>query len=381
MKKALMVTSVASMISFFNLPNIKTLQKLGYEVTVITNFNSPGGMPTEDAKKLRQDLKELNVSTLNIEFSRSPFSIKNFHSYQDLFKHLNEEKYDLIHCQSPVGGAITRIATRKKTKIKARILYTAHGFHFFKGAPWVNWVVYYPIEKFLSYFTDVLITINQEDYKRAEKMKMKKARYIPGVGVDLESFRYTTLKSNIRRELNISETDFVMLSVGELNDNKNHSTILKAMKLTNKPNIHYLICGEGVKKKELNELSKQYELEKQVHLLGFRTDIAELCKESNIFVFPSKREGLGLAAIEAMAAGLPILTSNVHGINDYSIHGKTGFKYAPENIRGFREGIEKFYNMPKEHLLKIGTNNSILVEKFSSKNVSRIMEEIYELEV
>jgi glycosyltransferase EpsD len=74
-----------------------------------------------------------------------------------------DNDYDIIHCHTPVGGALARIAARNYRKRGTKVIYTAHGFHFFEGSPVKNWILYYPLEKWLSRFTDVLITLNSEE--------------------------------------------------------------------------------------------------------------------------------------------------------------------------------------------------------------------------
>ncbi|QIK51235.1 glycosyltransferase family 4 protein [Jeotgalibaca porci] len=376
MKKALMVTSVASMIKQFNIPNIKNLKKLGYEVTVATNFNIPGTIPLKESKELFNDLYKSDVIPINIEFDRNPISKKNFKAFKELKTIIKNGDFDLIHCQSPVGGVLTRLASRSAMKETTKIIYTAHGFHFYESAPKKNWI-FYPIEKKLSRYTDLLITINEQDYNKALAFNTCQVEYVPGIGVDTEKFNMTSFNKKKREELGIPNSVFLIVSVGELNENKNHKVIIEAMHKLGKPDIHYAIIGIGQLKDELANLTDSYGLSKQVHFLGYRNDINEIYKTTNIFAFPSKREGLGLAAVEAMAAGLPLLTSNKHGINDYSIFGETGFKYEPDDIIGFSEGILKLYTLDKSEVFKIGQNNVIKSKKFDQEIVNQKMYDIY----
>ena len=250
MKKALVLASVASMIDQFNIPNILLLQQLGYKVDVASNFEESGSITRERADFLKQKLKGMRVGIINVPIPRNIFAINNIcKSYQQVKKLCMENLYDLVHCHSPIGGAIARLAAKKIRKSTGtKVVYTAHGFHFYKGAPIKNWMFFYPIEKYCSRFTDVLITINQEDYAFAsKKMKAKQVEYFPGVGVELSRFSKGELGDNIRkerrRELQISENDVVLLSVGELNKNKNHSVIIQALADLKLPNVKYLIVG------------------------------------------------------------------------------------------------------------------------------------------
>lgn len=377
MKRALMVTSVASMIKQFNMPNIRILQDLGFEVTVATNFKEPGTIPIEDADKLRQQLKELGVTAINVNFHRFPVSNENLQAYGQIKSVIDKGNFNLIHCQSPVGGALPRLAARQARKNGTKVIYTAHGFHFFNGGPKINWI-YYPIERFLSKHNDVLITINHEDNSRAKDFKTTEVVNVPGVGVDTKKFSDCQIdRASKRNALGIPLDSFLILSVGELNDRKNNRVIIEAMHQIDNPTIHYAICGQGENRTKLQELVDAYNLQDQVHFLGYRNDINELYKIADVFAFPSKREGLGLAGIEAMAAGLPILTSNVNGINEYSVNGETGFTYDPDDVDGFRDGILKLRNMDADTLNNIKAQNILKSREYDQEIVNAKMKEIY----
>lgn len=379
MKRALIYTSVASMIDQFNMKNIEVLIDLGYKVEVACNFKDGSTISNDRIIKLQNKLHNINVEIHHIPIPRNITAFNSIYSSYKLTKELIEfKRFDLIHCHSPIGGVIARIANNKIRKHKARMIYTAHGFHFHKTAPIKNWLIYFPIEKALSKITDTLITINQEDYKRAKmSFNAKEIKYIPGVGVDLEKINEIKVnKKEYKKNLGIPEDAFVVLSVGEVNENKNHQVIIDSLSKINAKDIYYIICGIGPLKDNLIKLSFKKGLKERVKLLGYRTDVIELCKISDIFAFPSKREGLGLAALEAMATGLPLITSNVHGIVDYSINNKSGFSLSPTNIKGFKESIEKIY-YNKDIKYEFYKNNLEYIKKFDVKNVAVEMKKIY----
>ena len=248
---------------------------------------------------------------------------------------------------------LTRLAAREARKKGTKVIYTAHGFHFFKGAPLINWILFYPVEKFCARFTDVLITINQEDYKRAQKFKAGKVEYIPGVGIDTKKFSEVVVdKSAKRKELGVPVDAFLVLSVGELNKNKNHDTVIKAIAKLNNPNVYYVICGQGTLENYLKDLINELGLEKQVKLLGYRRDIAEISKTSDIFVFPSFREGLSVALMEAMALGLPVVCSKIRGNVDLIEDGKGGYLVEPDDVEGFINAIRRIINENRLKQLK-----------------------------
>jgi glycosyltransferase involved in cell wall biosynthesis len=376
MKRVLMLASVASMIDQFNMSNISILLDMGYEVHVACNFEKGNTCSDKRIQELQEKLRQLNISYHQINFARNIIKInQNIKAYHQVLNLLTMYKYDFIHCHSPIGGLCGRIAAHLT---KTKVIYTAHGFHFFKGAPIKNWLLYYPVERWLSRYTDVLITINKEDYNRAKrKFRTKQVEYMPGVGIDIEKINNVNIdKETKRKELNVASEAFVVLSVGELNKNKNHEVIIKALAEIKNPNIYYIICGQGKLESYLKELIGSFKLENQVKLLGFRNDIAEICKASDVFAFPSRREGLGLAALEAMASGLPIITSNMHGIVDYSINELTGFNCNPSDIDGFIRAIERMIN-DSEMRIKMGWYNIGAVKTYDLKDVKKTMGKIY----
>lgn len=313
MKKMLMLASVASMIDQFNMPNIQLLLEMGFEVHVACNFEKGSTCTEEKIAELKNKLTEMNVKYFQVDFNRNVLKISDdLRAYNQVLKLARHYQYKFIHCHSPIGGVVGRLAGHKT---HTKVIYTAHGFHFYKGAPIQNWLLYYPIEKFLSRYTDILITINKEDYKRAiNKFFASRVEYVPGIGVDLKKFRDVRVNKNDKRiELGLKEKDKVLLSVGELNKNKNHEVVIKAIKKIDRPEIKYLLVGQGKLRDNLKKLVKELGLEKQVLFLGFRLDVAELYKIADIFVFPSKREGLSVALIEALASGLPCVVSAIRG--------------------------------------------------------------------
>lgn len=381
-KKALQLASVASMIDQFNIPNIEILQSLGYTVDVVADFTNPGTITRERAENLRKRLTDINVKVFDIEIPRSLNPRAIVAAYQMVNKLLDDRHYDLLHCHSPIGGVIARQAAKEKRKDGLKVIYTAHGFHFFDGAPLKNWLIFYPIEKHFSRYTDILITINKEDYKRAdEKFYAKKTVYIPGVGVDSEKFAICKVnKIAKRKELGVKESDFLLLSVGELSERKNQKVIIDALhqmkELGSIGNIVYLAVGKGNQEQEFKRLIREYGLETHVRLLGFRTDINELCETVDCFVHPSIREGLGIAPLEAMAAGLPLISAAVNGIKDYTEDGVSGCCIAPTDVNAMVTAITRMHD-DDEFRISCAANNFKIAKTFDIKNTERIMFEVY----
>lgn len=283
----------------------------------------------------------------DIPFGRNPLKPSNLRAYRELKKVIEEENYDIIHCHTPVGGMLGRFAARHARRCGTKVIYTAHGFHFYKGAPLLNWLVYYPAERWMAHYTDELITINKEDYNRALDFKAKRVHYVPGVGIDLEKFappadaaERQREKDEKRRELMLKPDDFVVLSVGEVNKNKNHEVVIRAINQIKEQSqelyqhLQYVICGRGPLQKELEKLACTLNVDDHVHFLGYRTDVLQICHASDLFVFMSFREGLPVALMEAMACDLPVICSNVRGNRDLVDVGENGIlsQNSPEEV-------------------------------------------------
>lgn len=368
MKKALQLASVASMIDQFNMPNIKLLQDLGYKVDVLADFTNPGTITSERAKELKARLNSQGVRVFDIPIPRT-LNIKCIiKAYTEVKAIIDQEKYELIHCHSPIGGVICRKAAKKARKRGTKVVYTAHGFHFYNGAPIKNWLIFYPIERHYSRYTDVLITINKEDYSRAlRKFHAKRTVKIPGVGIDTQKYSVSRDKrETMRAELGLNQSDFVIISVGELNDNKNHSVIIEA--LSQLPHyIKYIIVGKGPLYETLKLKAKKIGVADRLFLVGYRTDVNELLSAADCFAFPSKREGLGLAALEGMATGLPVVGHDIGGIRDYVVNGETGWLCKSN---GAKEYSEIFMQLQKNSI------DSNLARKKSKEFDISIVEQI-----
>lgn len=317
--KAIILTTVPSTIEQFNMANIKLLKKLGYEVEVASNFNLTGNIDNTRLENFKKELKDMGIKIINIGFSRNLLNISNIKAYFQLKKRFKNEHYKIIHCHTPICSVLTRIVARKTRKKGTKVIYTAHGFHFYKGAPLLNWIIYYPIEKICAKWTDCLITINEEDYNLAKtKFKAKKIELINGIGVDESKFNFLITdeeKEKIREELKLKKDDFVLIQVGELNKNKNQIMTINAVKELVQENldIKLLLVGKGNLKDYYIKKIKEYNLEDNIFLLGYRKDIPQLLKISDCLISTSKREGLPVNLIEAAMSKLPIIATNCRG--------------------------------------------------------------------
>lgn len=340
MKKVLFVaTVVKTHIMEFHIPYLKMFKEMGWETAVAArnDYENPADcvIPYCDIY-------------YNVPFERNPLKPGNLKAYNELKRVIDDGEYDIIHCHTPVGAMLTRLAAKQARKKGTKVFYTAHGFHFYKGAPAINWILYYPVEKWLSRYTDVLITINKEDYERAKTFKAGKVCYVPGVGIDLKKFNAGYVnKEQKRKEIGVSADDFVLLSVGELIPRKNHEVVIRALsvlkQLDKLNHIEYVICGRGAYEADLRKLAEGLDVADHVHFLGYRNDISEICNCADLFVFMSHQEGLPVALMEAMACGLPAVCSNIRGNTDLIEDGVTGLlaNNTPEEVA---QSISKMKN-------------------------------------
>ncbi len=374
--RALQLASVASMIDKFNTDNVKILIELGYQVDVATNFDFGSITSDERVNEYRQELVSQGIGVYNIPIPRSIFSIKNiFSSYKQIKNIVTNTNYKIVHCHSPIGGVLCRLACRKARKSGTKVVYTAHGFHFFKGASKAAWAIYYPIEKFCSRFTDVLITINKEDYERAKRFKAKKVEYVHGIGVHTNEFRNVEFsRADIRNEFAFAEDDFVFMSIGQLSVRKNHEVVIKALSKINNPKVKYLLVGFGELEEHLKELVSSLNLQSRVVFAGYRGDVKELLHAVDAFAFPSLQEGLPVSLMEAMSVGLPVVCSRIRGNTDLIENGKGGYMYECYDVDGFANGMQKIVESNQQ---KMGMINIETMKKFDINVVNSEMFRIY----
>ena len=369
--KVLYVTTVASTMNFFP-AHVKMLQDAGHTVELASNFS-------DREKRLKEPMLALNCPQHPIPFSRAPFSRDNLAAYRELKRLLAEGRYDIVHTHTPNASALVRLACRKLRRDGLRVFYTAHGFHFYTGAPAKNWLIYYPVEKFLSRWTDVLLTMNEEDYQRARTFRAGRTEFVHGVGVDTGRFRLdrtAEARQETRRALGVAEEDFMLLSVGELTRRKNHETAIRALARLGDPSVKYFICGGGPLKEHLEALAARLGVGDQVKLLGVRRDIPELARAADLFLLPSLQEGLPVALMEAMAAGLPAVCSDIRGDRDLIRAEQGGLLCRPEDADGFAAAILRLKGSP-ELRRRMGEHNRQAVEEFSTRRVLEEMRQIY----
>lgn len=372
-KKALIVANLAGFASFL-IHDMEILIEKGYVITFAANAYK---LEWADTK---EKLDRLGVKFVQVDFdSTNPMAKTNFKAYKELKGLLKQERFQLIHCHTPIAGIFTRLAAQPYRSKGTKVIYTTHGFAFTENSSKKSWAVFYTVEKFCSLFCDAIITINMEDYSNSRKMFCKKVFHINGVGVDTS--KYANVKVNrqeYRESLGVPSDKIMILAVGELSTRKNHQIIIKALsKLPDKKGYVFVICGNGINGgtgKMLQDLAKQEDVD--LRLLGFRMDIPEITSVSDIGVIPSVREGLGLAGVQSLAAGIPVVGSNVQGIKDYIVDGKDGYLCNPFDVDAFAEKIRMLSDINSRKGMEVFCCE--MASKFDNKVSFQQMQDIYD---
>ncbi|WP_019414615.1 glycosyltransferase family 4 protein [Paenisporosarcina sp. TG20] len=314
--KILFVASVYKHLIAFHVPYMKYLENKGYEIICVAKND------VEDKRKL----EDMGFKCFNVSFDRNPWSLNNIRAYRILIKYFKENSIKFIHVHTPVAAFITRLAARKQ---KFGVVYTAHGFHFFKGAPIKNWIVYFTLEKLAAKWTSHIITMNMEDYNRALKMNYREGavHYVHGVGVQ-ESEKKLSKKEKkvLLKEIGIPGNSIVISYVAEFNENKNHIFLLenwREIKAENSKAV-LLLMGSGTGEKKLEKYIQDNDL-KDIYFLGYRQDIDKLLQITNVVTLLSYREGLPKSIMEAMREGLPCIVSDTRGLRDLVNDQESGY--------------------------------------------------------
>lgn len=373
MKKVLFVASVAGHIKNFHTPYLKLFKDKGYTTYVAANWT------------LKENEKiDFCDNFIQLPIERKPFSLKNIKAIFKLKKLLKVEKFDIIHCHTPMGSVVARLAAKEARKNGTRVIYTAHGYHFYKGAPFINWLLYYPVEKWLAKYTDTQITITQEDYDLAKrKFKIKDLHLVHGVGLDEEKFNILISneeKENLKQELKIDDKSVVCTYVAELNKNKNQQLLIKAIKRLkdDNNNVTLLLVGKGKYEQKLLKLIKKLNLEENVKLLGYRSDIVKILSITDIYLASSLREGLPVNVMEAMYMGLPIIAVDNRGHRELVQHNENGF--IVEQNSAMENNMSSYLKLlvnDKNLRYQFGKDSKEKVREYTLNNVINSMNKIY----
>ena len=370
--KILLTATVQSHICQFHKPLVEMLREYGdceIHVAARNNLAEKNGLKLDFADKV-----------FDVPFERSPFDPKNIRAYREIKRILAENQYDYIHCNTPVGGVVTRLAARKARKKGTKVFYTAHGFHFYKGAPKKNWLTYYPVERMLARYTDKLITINEEDHTLATEKFPCTVTHIHGVGVDPARYHSVSAEegAGLRRTLGVGETDRIILCVGELLPNKNQEMAIRCLhRLTpDFPDVKLLLAGNGPMKDELRGLAESLGIADRVVLLGYCTNLEQYQRIASISVSCSRREGLPLNIIEAMMTKKPVVATHNRGHNELVTDGETGYLVNVGDVDGLCERISELLTNP-DRMSGMGERGFEIAQSYGFENVKKELRKIY----
>ncbi len=365
MKKVLYVTTVSRTINAFLVPHINMLLDNGYEVHCACSIDKP----------VDEELQRRGVKIFEVPFSRNPLGIGNIKAFIKLEELQRINNYDIVHVHTPIAAIYGRLL--KLSFPSLRTIYTAHGYHFLKGGSKLGWLLYYPIEKIMAKFTDVIININKEDYEiTKEKLRPKKCYLLNGVGLDLSKYKKLSATEIIekKKELAIKDNDFVVLMIAELNKNKNHIQLINAMKIlsTQYSNIKVLCIGDGGLREKLEQEITVKQLQNNIFMLGYRQDVNELINISNIGILLSHREGLPRNIMEFMACGRKVIATDIRGCRDLICNDRVGTLVKIDDYEATAKAIEKYYVL-NDKSFKIQEE----IKKYDIENVNSELLKIY----
>lgn len=370
--KVLLIATVQSHICQFHRPLVEMLHEHGCEVHVAAknNLAEKNGLQLDFADRI-----------FDIPFERSPFSWKNLAAYKQLKQIIDNEKYDVVHTNTPVGGIAGRLAARKVRKNGCQVFYTAHGFHFFQGGPKKSWLIYYPIEKFMCRYTDELVTITDEDFQLARNKFRVSVSHIHGIGANTNKYAAVTSAEilELRKALGFTANQKLIICTGELNNNKNQITAIRAMHQVAKvmPNAILLIAGNGPTHDSLQAAINTLNLQSNVILLGYRTDLDKYVKISNLILSCSKREGLPLNIIEGMLCKKPVVASANRGHKELIQDERNGYLLSSTDVEGFSAKIIELLD-DTALANAFGEEGYMLAQAYTDQAVKLELEQIYQ---
>jgi len=366
----------------FERENVRILQQMGYVVHYATNIDEPRYV------SYAREMEQMQVMVHPIAIARSPFMLRdNQKALGQLLGLVQKYPIRAIHCHTPVGGVLGRLTGKLCRQKNLIVIYTAHGFHFYREAPLWNHLVYYHVERMLAHYTDILIVINEEDYRNARRFHLKKGGNLyklPGIGLDRSRFGPLSReeKRSLRQALGIEANVFFLLSIGELNGNKNHRVVLEALarikkKRGNLSGLLYGICGDGFFRQRVEQWILELGISENVILYGHRTDIPRILGCADATAFPSRREGLGMAGLESLAMGIPVIASDNRGTREYMEHGKNGFICRWDDAGAFAQNIEKMWHLDSGDRKRMAEHCIASVRPFDRAYAGELMRRVY----
>ena len=358
MKVLIIANYAKEHINKFHIPTIKAFKDMGWQVDVACN--------ADDEVKYCDHI-------YNLPMERNPYRFQTFKAIKQLKEIIKSNNYDVVHCHTYAGKFIGILAAKSFRKDGLKIVYSAHGFQYYKNAPLYNWLIFMPIDKWLVKNVDLLITSNQEDYETAHKYNFNAKNIVKccGVGIKTDKFdKQIKTKEEVRKELNIPNDAFVLIYVAELNHNKNQQMLLKAYKeLENKiPNLYMLLVGPDHYNGKIQNIIKNNGWMNNIKCLGWRSDIPDLIKASDVAVPSSYREGFGLNILEYMYCKIPVVATNNRGHKETIKDWETGFLVPSNDYELMSQYVLNLYE-DNELYTHITENANKIVDSYKEESI------------
>jgi glycosyltransferase involved in cell wall biosynthesis len=374
MRKILMVATVPITLSGFFLPFAKHFRAQGWQVD---------GMACEISKS--SDCVAGFDRVWDVQWSRNPLDPRNLLATPQKIRDIvSRERYDIIHVHTPVAAFVTRYALKDLRKqLQVKVIYTAHGFHFYTGGNPLKNAVFIGLEKLAGGWTDYLVTVNHEDYAAtSEQLAIPPAcaRYIPSaIGVDLNYYNLNLVSAadveRVRQEFGISPETPLLLSIAEFTARKCHSDTIRAFAKLDRATVHLAIAGSGPLLESMKQLAVELGVADRIHFLGRRGDIPTLMKAATANILASKQEGLPRCVLESLALELPTIGTKIRGTQDL-LEGGCGILVELGDIEGLAQAMAQILDRPDE-AKAMAQRGRERVSAYDLQSIIKLHEDLY----
>lgn len=322
--------------------------------------------------------------TYDITWSRNPTHPHNFlYAIKKVRTTVIDGDYDIVHVHTPVAAFLTRFALRNlRKKVKTRVIYTTHGFHFHSGGGFLKNHIFLVLERIAGNWTDYLVVINREDEEAVRNFRIVEPGrlcYMPGIGVDTTRYSPDIVTASdidrIRCELHLDQKDKLLLMIAEFNPGKKHKDALRAVHQLHRAELHVAFAGIGPLMPAVKECTRKLGLGHCVHFLGFRNDISRLIRTSMAVLLPSEREGLPRSVMESLCLSVPVIGSDIRGVRDL-LDGGCGIRVPLGDVDALARAIEYLLHHPNE-ALEMGALGRKRMKTYDIKNILFMHEDLY----
>ncbi|RUT03103.1 glycosyl transferase family 1 [Dulcicalothrix desertica PCC 7102] len=373
MTKLLMVTTVPITLNGFLLPFARYFRNQGWQVDAMSLQTSAMSECVENFDNV-----------WDVDFSRNPLDPQNLIvAPRQIQQVLEKQEYDIVHVHTAVAAFVTRLAfSRLKKQPKPKLIYTVHGFHFFRGNKFTKNAIFLTFEKIAAPWTDYMVVINGEDEEAAKRHRLispERLYYMPGIGVDLNYYNPDQVSQAdiqaVRKEIGLESEDVMILASAEFNPGKRHRDMLRAFAKLGRPNVHLAFAGTGPLFEEMQGLAADLGIKKQVHFLGHRRDMPTLMRASIATLMASEREGLPRSVMESLCLETPVIGADTRGIRDLLADG-CGLIVPVGDIEGFAAAMTWVVNNP-EAARQTAKRGKERMNNYDVRHIIKLHENLY----